>query len=174
MQLKKKALVLVADDFEDSELLCPMNRLLEAGFQVDVASIKAGTVKGKKGYEVEAGLALDKVEDAGSCGYRVLLIPGGKSPARLLKESAALDIVRDFVSSGLPIAAICHGPQLLAAAGVISGKKLTCYPKVADELKAAGALYEDAEVVVDKGFITSRVPSDIPAFNKAMMSAVGA
>lgn len=173
MNLSPKALILTADDFEDSELLCPMNRLLEAGFIVHIAAPKAGKVEGKNGYEVEADLPLEAVESAGSCGYKLLLIPGGKAPKKLRGIQNALDIVTDFASSGVPIAAICHGPQLLISANLVRGKNMTCYKKVAEELIDAGAQYQDAEVVVDGNLITARHPGDIPAFNREIMKMVG-
>lgn len=171
--MDKKALIVSADLFEDSELLCPMYRLQELGYQVDIAAPQKGTITGKHGYKVEAGLAIGEVESAGSCGYSVLVLPGGKAPAAVRQIPAALDIVRDFVSSGIPIAAICHGPQVLVSAGVVNNKRMTCYQSVAEELKDAGAQYEDVEVVVDGQFVTSRMPMDIPAFNRELVKKLG-
>lgn len=170
--IQRKALIVSADNFEDSELLAPMYRLQEAGFVVDVAAPSKGTITGKHGYEVEANLDVDSVEDAGSCGYKILVLPGGKAPEALREIPRVLDLVRDFVSSGLPIAAICHGPQILISAGVLNGKKATAYASVQPELKDAGIETVDQEVVVDGQFITSRQPSDIPAFNREMMKKI--
>ncbi len=171
--MKPKALIVTADMFEDTELLYPYYRLQEAGYDVDVAAPKAGEVTGKKGYKVKANLSLDDVESAGSCGYKLLVLPGGKAPAELRAIPKALDIARDFASSGAPIAAICHGPQVLVSAGLMNGREATCYSSVAEELKAAGALYEDSEVVVDKNLVTSRVPADLPAFMREVMRLLG-
>lgn len=168
-----KALIITADGFEDSELLVPMYRLQEAGFSVDVAAPAKGTVTGKQGYEVEANLSLDKIESAEGCGYKILVIPGGKAPAKLREIPKALDIARDFAAAGLPIAAICHGPQVLISAGLLRGRKATCYKTVREEMVAAGVDYQDVEVVVDGQFVTSRQPSDLPAFNHEIMRLLG-
>ncbi|WP_269078683.1 DJ-1/PfpI family protein [Geobacter pickeringii] len=94
---------------------------------------------------------------------------GGKAPAAIRKEKAALDICRHFFCHDKPVAAICHGPQTLITAGLLKGRRATCYQSVATEMKEAGALYEDSEVVVDGNLVTSRHPADIPAFCREMM-----
>jgi len=169
----KKALIISADAFEDSELLYPLYRLREAGFVVDVAAPVAGAITGKHGYAVAANLAVDAVESAGSCGYALLVLPGGKAPATLRVLPKVIDIVTDFASSGIPMAAICHGPQILVTARLLRGKRATCYKTVAKELKEAGALYEDAPVVVDGRLVTSRIPDDLPDFMREVMKLVG-
>lgn len=156
-----KALIISADHFEDTELLVPYYRLKEAGFEVDVASISRGKINGKHGYVVSVDKSL---RDVNAKDYDLLVLPGGKAPAALRKEPAALEIVKDFFRSNKPVAAICHGPQILVSAGVIQGRHATCYHSVAEELKEAGALYEDSEVVVDGNLVTSRQPSDLPSF----------
>ncbi len=161
-----RALVIIADNFEDSEFFAPYYRFLEEGFEVDVASINKGKIKGKHGYETEAGKTLLEIDPA---DYDLLLLPGGKAPEAIRKEQAALDIARHFFASGKPVAAICHGPQTLITAGLLKGKRATCYKSVATEMKEAGAIYEDSEVVVDGNLVTSRQPSDIPAFMREIM-----
>ncbi len=161
-----KVLVVTADNFEDSEFFVPYYRFLEEGFKVDIASMSKGKIKGKHGYEIEAGKTLGEVDPA---GYDMLLLPGGKAPEAIRKEQAALHIARHFFSAGKPVAAICHGPQTLITAGLLKGKRATCYKSVAPEMKGAGALYEDSEVVVDGNLVTSRQPSDIPAFMREIM-----
>lgn len=156
-----KALIISADHFEDTELLVPYYRLKEAGFEVDVASISRGNINGKHGYEVRVDKAL---RDVHAKDYDLLVLPGGKAPAALRKEPAALEIVKEFFLGNKPVAAICHGPQILVTAGVLKGRRATCYHTVATELKEAGALYEDSEMVVDGNLVTSRQPSDLPAF----------
>lgn len=99
----------------------------------------------------------------------LLVLPGGRAPAAVRKEKAALDIARAFFARNKPVAAICHGPQTLISAGLMQGRHATCYRTVAEELKAAGAHYEDEEVVVDGNLVTSRQPSDLPAFLREMM-----
>ena len=169
----KKALIVSADNFEDSELLYPLYRLREAGFQVDLAAPSPGPITGKHGYTLTANLGVDAVESAGSCGYSLLVLPGGKAPQALRAIPKVIDIVTDFASSGIPIAAICHGPQLLVTARLLHGRRATCYTSVAEELKAAGALYEDVPVVVDGPFVTSRQPDDLPDFMREVMKKVG-
>lgn len=164
-----KALIVSADNFEDTELLVPYYRLKEEGFEVDVASTSRGKINGKHGYEVIVDKAL---RDVHPDDYDILILPGGKAPTALRKEQAAVGIVRDFFRSNKPVAAICHGPQILITAGVLSGKHATCYHSVAEELKEAGAQYEDSEVVVDGGLVTSRQPSDLPAFMREIIRQV--
>ena len=161
-----KALIISADHFEDTELLVPYYRLKEEGFEVDVASISRGKINGKHGYEVSVDKAL---RDVHATNYDILILPGGKAPAALRKEAVVLEIVKDFFLGNKPVAAICHGPQILVTAGVIKGRHATCYHSVADELKQAGALYEDSEVVVDGNLVTSRQPSDLPAFMREII-----
>lgn len=156
-----KALIISADHFEDSELLVSYYRLLEAGVEVDIASLRRGKINGKHGYQVEATQAL---KDVNPDEYALLVLPGGKAPATIRKEPAALHIAQAFFAHGKPVAAICHGPQILLAAGLLRGRRATCHPAVAEEMRAAGVLYEDVNVVVDGNLVTSRRPSDLPAF----------
>jgi protease I len=165
-----KALIISADNFEDSELLVPYYRLKEAGIEVTVASLSHGAITGKHGYEVAVDKTLDEVNPD---DYAILVLPGGKAPATVRKEPKALEIARRFFAHGKPVAAICHGPQLLISAGLLKGRRATCYVSVGDELKAAGALYEDREVVVDANLVTSRQPADLPAFMRETMKQLG-
>jgi protease I len=156
-----KVLIISADNFEDTELLVPYYRFREEGFDIDIASIKKGPIKGKHGYEVEANMALAEIAPD---QYDILLLPGGKAPETIRRDKNALDIAKHFFLKNKPVAAICHGPQTLITAGLLKGRHATCYKSVAEEMKAAGALYEDKEVVVDGNLVTSRQPSDLPAF----------
>ncbi len=165
-----RALIVSADHFEDTELLYPYYRMQEEGMQVDVASIARGRIVGKHGYEVVVDKALAEVDPQ---AYDLLVLPGGKAPAALRKEAAAIAIAQDFMRGGKPVAAICHGPQILISAGVLVGRRATCYRSVAEELKQAGALYEDQEVVVDGKLVTSRQPADLPAFMREMVRLLG-
>ena len=164
-----KALIISADNFEDTELLVPYYRLNEEGIYVDIASINKGRIKGKHGYEVEVNKTLKEVKPD---EYDILILPGGKAPEAIRKEKEALDIARHFFEKNKPVAAICHGPQTLISANLLKGRHATCYRTVADELKASGALYEDKEVVVDGNLITSRQPSDLPSFMKEIIKAI--
>jgi protease I len=165
-----KALILSADNFEDSELLVPSYRLQEAGVEVTVASLNRGVITGKHGYEVAVDTTLDAVNPD---DYAILVLPGGKAPAALRIKPQALEIARSFFTHVKPVAAICHGPQILISAGLLMGRRATCYLSVADELKEAGALYEDREVVVDGNLVTSRQPADLPAFMRETMKLLG-
>ena len=161
-----KALIISADNFEDSELLVPYYRLKEAGLAVDVASVKSGSIRGKHDYEVAVDKTLDEINPD---DYAILILPGGKAPERIRKEARALEIARSFFAHNKPVAAICHGPQTLISAGLVRGRHATSYRSVAGEMKDAGALYEDREVVVDGRLVTSREPADLPAFMRETM-----
>ena len=165
-----KALILSADNFEDTELLVPLYRLQEAGYTVDVASGRRDPIRGKHSYDVAVTKLFSEVNPQ---DYDVLLLPGGKAPAAIRNESQVQEIARSFFNDGKPVAAICHGPQILISAGLIRGRKATCYAAVVTELKEAGAQYEDSAVVVDGKLITSRKPEDLPAFNRELMRMLG-
>lgn len=164
-----KALILSANDFEDSELLVPYYRLLEAGYTVDVAAEKTGVICGMHGYEV---LAVKGFADVDPKEYVVLILPGGKAPAAIRKNPTVTSIVRHFFAADKPVGAICHGPQTLVSAGLLRDRRATCYRTVVRELQDAGALYEDSEVVVDGRLVTSRQPADLPAFLRELMKLV--
>lgn len=154
-------LIISADLFEDSELEIPLRELKSANFKIDVASFKTGTIVGKHGAKINVNQTVDDVR---SDDYDLLILPGGKAPEQLRKSVRVIEIVRDFFEHNKPIAAICHGPQILISAGVVKGRKMTAYKSVEPELVKAGAEYIDARVVVDNNLITSRQPSDLPNF----------
>jgi protease I len=156
-----RALIISADNFEDTELLVPYYRLKEEEIEVDIASIKKGTIKGKHGYEVKVDKTLKEVNPD---DYDILILPGGKAPETIRKDNNALAIAKDFFHKNKPVSAVCHGPQTLISAGLLKGRHATCYKSVAKEMKDAGALYEDKEVIIDGNLVTSRQPSDLPAF----------
>lgn len=164
-----KALILSADNFEDSELLVPLYRLQEAGYEVEVAAGKLGSIHGKHGYEVEAMKSFAEIDPT---EYDVLILPGGKAPAAIRNDPQVQEIACHFFENGKPVGAICHGPQTLISAGLLKGRRATCYRTVAKELEEAGALYEDVEVVVDGRLVTSRQPGDLPAFMRELMRVV--
>ena len=164
-----KILIMSADNFEDTELLVPYYRFQEEGMRVNLASLKKGTIKGKRGYEVMVDKTLEEIKPR---EYEALILPGGKAPGILRQNTHALEIAKHFFQEDKPVSSICHGPQILISAGLLKGKKATSYKSVAKELKDAGAVYEDKEVVVDGNLITSRQPSDIPAFMRETMKMV--
>jgi protease I len=166
-----RALILSADNFEDSELRVPLEWLRREGIAVDVASTRTGPIVGKHGYETTANKTLEQITPD---DYDILILPGGKAPSELRRHRAALEIAKSFVENGKPVAAICHGPQILISAYLLHGRRATCYRSVAQELKDAGAIYEDSEVVVDGNLITSRQPSDLPAFMRELKAAMRA
>jgi protease I len=160
-----RALIITANNFEDSELQVPLDQLRDEGIVTDVASLQRGKVHGKHGYVAEVDLT---VNDVDVTAYDLLILPGGKAPAKLRKNLTVLEVVRAFIETDKPVAAICHGPQILISAAVLHGRTATCYKSVAAELKSAGAHYVDKEVVVDDNLITSRMPADLPAFMRAI------
>jgi protease I len=164
-----KALIISGDNFEDTELLVPYYRLKEEEIQVDIASMKKGKIKGKHGYEVEVDKTLKELNPD---DYDILILPGGKAPGVIRKEKEAINIAKHFFRKNKPVSAICHGPQILISAGLLKGRHSTCYKSVAQEMKDAGALYEDKEVVVDGNLVTSRQPSDLPAFLRKTLKLI--
>lgn len=165
----KRALILTADGFEDSELFYPYYRLQEAGVRVDVAGPKAGALTGKVGYVFQAQLSFADVRPA---DYDVLVLPGGKAPEAVRQSELAVGLARTMFEAGKGIAAICHGPQVLISAGVLRGRKATSYRGIRDDMVLAGADYVDAEVVVDGKLVTSRTPADLPAFGRELARLV--
>lgn len=165
---RRTVAVVVADEFEDSELLVPLERLEAAGFNTELVGVESGkALIGKKGQEVVTEKSIDEVE---SKDYCALLIPGGHSPDNLRTNEAVVNFVRDFCDADKPVAAICHGPQLLIEAGAVEGKHLTSWLSVKTDLINAGALWMDQEVVRDGSFITSRKPDDVEAFSSALIA----
>lgn len=158
----KKALIFAGDGFEDAELLYPYYRLIEEGFELDVAGTDAGkTYTGKRGYPVKSNKVSSdvRIDD-----YAVLVVPGGQAPDKWRMDETFVRIVRQAFERDLVVAAICHGPQLLIEAAVVKGRNMTCYRSVKTDLINAGARYEDREFVVDGNLVTSRQPADLPAF----------
>ena len=154
-----KILMITEDRNDDSEVLYPYYRMLEEGWDVDVAALTKKTVASKYHFTVEANKA---VADCNAKDYDGLILPGGSAPEKLRLNADAVRLTKEIFAAGKPVCAICHGPQMLITADVVRGKKATCYPGIADDLKNAGALYEDAPVVVDGNLVTSRRPQDLP------------
>ncbi len=164
-----KALIISADNFEDLELFVPYYRLKEEGIEVEISSMKKGKITGKHGYEIDADKTFEKV-DPGE--YNILILPGGKAPETIRKDMTGVGIAKYFFMENRPVSAICHGPQILITAGLLKGRHATCYRSVVPEMKETGALYEDREVVLDGNLVTSRQPSDLPAFMREMIKMI--
>jgi len=170
----KKIAILATDGFEQVELTEPRKALDEAGATTIVLSPKSGEIKGWKFKEWGDTVKVDKtLDDANPNDYDALVLPGGViNPDHLRMEPKAVNFVRQFVGTGRPVAAICHGPSTLVEADLVRGKKVTSWPSIKTDLKNAGASWVDQEVVTDGQFIFSRKPDDIPAFSHAIIEAV--
>lgn len=172
--MSKKIAVLITDDFEDSEFTSPADAYRLAGHEVVTIEKQAGKkAKGKKG---EAEVVIDKaIDDVSPADFDALLLPGGYSPDSLRGDERFVTFTRDFVNSGKPVFAICHGPQLLISADVIRGCKLTAVKPIIIDVKNAGGEFYDQEVVIDnEQLVTSRTPDDLPAFNREALRLLGA
>jgi protease I len=166
-QLKgRRIAALAADGFEKVELSVPMYALRVAGAKVDVVSLRHGRIRGVNLHEPASRIRVDKtVEEADPNAYDALLLPGGFINPDLLRQSQrAREFVRAFDTAGKPIASLCHGPWVLASAGLLQGRTLTSWPGVRDDLVNAGATWLDQEVVRDGNLVTSRGPQDLKPF----------
>lgn len=166
---EKNILILAADGFQQEEFFEPMDYMREQGATVHVASMKTEPIKAdseeQREYTPELTFSGVNVAD-----YDGLIIPGGlKNPDTLRQQDEAIQLVRDFAEQGKTIGAICHGPWLLAEADLIEGRDVTSYPSIKTDLRNAGGRWTDAETVTDNGIVTSRNPSDIPAFNRKLV-----
>jgi protease I len=161
---------LAENDFQDLEAWYPILRLREAGFHVDVVG-RTGTgpdYKGRHGYPLRADCPVGEVIDV---AYEIVIIPGGWAPDKLRMDPLVVQLVRRAHAAGAVVAAICHAPSLLVDAGVLRGRRVTSWPSIRADLEAAGALWQDAEAVVDGKLVTSRKPDDLPAFMRAVLAA---
>lgn len=167
----KKVAILTENGFEEVELTSPKKALEDAGVTVHIISPQAQTVKAWDHDHWSIELTVDvPLEKANPEDYDMLIIPGGViNPDKMRSNAACVAFAQHFIEQGKPLAAICHGPQLLIETGMISTRKLTSYPSIKTDLQNAGALWEDREVVVDNGLVTSRSPKDLEAFNKKML-----
>jgi protease I len=169
-----RAVILTANKFEDMELFFPYFRLLEEGVQVDVVAPQTGPIEGEHGY----GMNITKtIAEVNPDDYDLLVVPGGLptgAPATVRKIKKAQEIAQSFFAKNKPVASICHGPWLLVSADVVRGRHLTGFwhDGVPQQIKAAGGIYEDKEVVVDGNLVTSRWPADLPAFVREMVKLI--
>jgi len=167
----KRVAILVEDEFEDRELTGPLEALRAAGAAVTIVGPIAGaTYRGKRG---EAAVAADLAAGSAKIAdFDALVIPGGHAPEKMRMRHAMVDLARDAMDAGKPVAAICHGPQLLISANALRSRTLTCWPSIAIDVKNAGGLYVDKPVVEDGNLITSRKPDDVPLFSQAIIRAL--
>ena len=165
----KNVLIFAGPDFEDRELFYPLYRLREAGATVKVAGIGDKSYKGKYGIPIVVD---GQCEDFVDKTFDAVIVPGGWAPDKIRMNEAALDIVRKTAKAGNTIAAICHGGWVIASAEVVSGKNVTSYKAIKDDLIHAGAKWTDAEVVVDSNIVTSRMPDDLPAFCREIIKCM--
>ena len=163
--------MLVEEGFEDRELTGPRDALSGAGATVTIVGPTAGTeFRGKRGEAIvtsEVAAGATRIAD-----FDALVIPGGYAPDKMRMRHAMVDLTREAMEAGKPVAAICHGPQLLISANALRGRTLTCWPSIAIDVKNAGGLYVDKPVVEDGNLITSRKPDDVPVFSEALIRAL--
>lgn len=167
----KHVAFLVGEGVHDGETLMPMAYLVNRGAQVTIIGVEPGTVTAYNSdfqFKVQ-----ESVTNVGVDRFDALVIPGGRSPAFLREHENVLEFVRGYFETGKPVAAICHGPQVLVTAGLLEGYRATAIETISDELTGAGADYVDEEVVVDRNLITSRLPPDLPAFSRALVQRLG-
>jgi len=170
----KKVAILVANGFEEVELTKPLEALKNAGATVEIVSPESEKVRAwaekdwGKDYKVDKPLSSSNSQD-----YDALVLPGGVlNPDQLRINKEAVKFVKDFMTIGKPVAAICHGPWTLIETGELQGRRMTSYPSLKTDLENAGVNWEDAEVVTDNGLVTSRTPKDLPAFCEKMLEEI--
>jgi len=170
----KTVAILTENGFEEVELTSPKQALEEAGATVHIISPQKEKVKGWNHDHWSIEVSVDKnISDAKAGDYDALMLPGGVlNPDKLRRNKEAVEFAKDVLETGKPVAAICHGPQLLIETGLLEGRDLTSYPSVQTDLKNAGATWHDREVIVDNGLVTSRSPKDLEAFNKKMIEEI--
>lgn len=170
----RRVAILAADGFEESELFSPKEALDKEGAETVVVSLESGEIEANQHREKGKSIKVDKtVSEVKADDFDALLIPGGLfSPDTVRNDDKAISFVRDFFKQKKPVAAICHGPQVLIDADVIRGRTLTSVANIRTDLKNAGANVVDEEVVVDEGLVTSRTPDDLDAFNAKLVEEV--
>lgn len=171
----KKVAILATHGFEESELTSPRDALTRAGAVVHVISPESGELQAFRHLEKGVTVSVDKgLKDARVEDYDALVLPGGLfNPDQLRVNPDALALVQAFVKMGKPVAAICHGPWILADAGLLEGRKVTSVPTIRKDIENAGATWVDEAVVVDNGIVTSRTPKDLDAFNAKLIEEIG-
>jgi protease I len=170
----KKVAILTESGFEEIELTSPKKALEDAGATVIIVSPQKDKVKGWNHDHWTIELPVDQtIDKAKSEDFDALMIPGGVlNPDKLRRSREAVEFARDFLEAGKPVAAICHGPQLLIETGLLNGREMTSYHAIKTDIINAGANWHDREVVVDNGMVTSRSPEDLDAFNRKMVEEI--
>ncbi len=170
----KKVAILTENGFEEVELTSPKKALEDAGARVDIISPQKESVRGwdKDHWSIELKVDME-VSEADPNDYDALMIPGGViNPDKMRRNPYCIDFARAFMENDKPVASICHGPQLLIETGTLKGKNMTSFYSIKTDLINAGAHWQDKEVVTDQGFVTSRSPDDLGAFNKKMIEEI--
>ncbi|MEO6490666.1 MAG: type 1 glutamine amidotransferase domain-containing protein [Ferruginibacter sp.] len=170
----KKVAILTDHGFEELELTSPKDALESVGATVHIISLQRGTVKGWDHDHWSIELPVDvQLENASPENYDALMIPGGViNPDHMRRDPKYISFAQHFLESGKPVAAICHAPQLLIETGMLAGRQMTSFQSIRTDLVNAGADWQDKEVVVDNGLVTSRSPADLPAFNEKMIEEI--
>jgi len=170
----KRIAIISTNYFEEAELIEPLNQLRSMGAKVDVAAPHAGTIQGVRGIEKTQRVAVDTTIDMLDAAlYDAVIIPGGVVNADHLRvEQAAQEFVKAIAAAKKPVAAICHGAWLLVSSGLAKGRTFTSYPTLEDDIVNAGGIWVDKEVFQDENFITSRKPTDIPAFIEKIVNSL--
>jgi len=170
----KKVAIITENGFEEVELTSPKKALEDAGATVHIVSPQKDKVKAWNHDHWSIELPVDvNIDDADPNDYDALVVPGGVlNPDKMRLNEDCVNFAKDFLTSGKPVAAICHGPQLLIETGLLQGRNMTSYPSVRTDLENAGVIWEDKEVIVDHGLVTSRSPKDLEAFNKYMLEEI--
>ena len=171
---QKRVAILTENGFEEIELTSPKKAMEDAGMKVDILSSENEKVKAWDHDHWSIELPVDvQLSEANPFDYDALVIPGGViNPDKMRINKEYVDFAKGFMESGKPVAAICHGPQLLIETGLLDGRKMTSYPSIKTDLQNAGAEWQDKEVVVDNGLVTSRSPKDLEAFNKKLLGEI--
>jgi protease I len=167
----KRVAILVAEGFEQSEMLEPRTALEKAGAETEIVSPAKGEVQGWNHFDKGDRFNVDvEIEEAKADDYDALLLPGGvANPDQLRTNPKAVQFVKRFFDSAKPVGVICHGPWTLIEAGVVKGRTMTSWPSLKTDLQNAGATWENSEAVTDNNLVTSRMPADIPVFNRRMI-----
>jgi protease I len=170
----RKIAILVAEGFEQSEMTEPRKALEQAGAETEIVSPAQGEVQGWKHFDKADRFNVDvPLDEADPAHYDALLLPGGvANPDQLRTQPKAVQFAKHFVESGKPVGVICHGPWTLIEAGVVKGRTLTSWPSLRTDLVNAGAKWVDQEVVTDRGLVSSRKPSDLPAFCRKLIEEI--